>query len=220
MSVADELSTPPTLEKRRSHLLESALVAFSSKGFHDTRVEDVCSTAGISRATFYRYFDGKEALFDALVDLMDVEVLTIAEHLGAVTPDAAGRATLCTWIRDLLANTERWGPVVSEIIRPRDEHAAARNQAILLTTRFADILGERFREGGVTDIEPQMAGLAIIAMVERFASQIRIWRLDVDQDEVIASLATMALKMLHPNSTVAGLHNPARSPGTSMFRPQ
>jgi hypothetical protein len=30
----------------------------------------------------------------------------------------------------------------------------------------------------------------------------------------------MALKMLHPNSIVAGLDNAARSPGTPMIEPQ
>jgi AcrR family transcriptional regulator len=190
------------LEKRRLHLLESALVVFSRKGFHDTRVDDVCTAAGISRATFYRYFEGKEALFDALVDLMGLEVIEIAGHLGAVTPDPAGLATLGNWIRELLANTERWGPVVGEIIRPRDEHAAARNQAILLTTRFAELLGERFRAGGVVSADPQMAALAIIAMTERMASQIRTWGADIDQPTTVASLATMALKMLHPNAVL------------------
>jgi AcrR family transcriptional regulator len=190
------------LEKRRLHLLESALVVFSRKGFHDTRVDDVCSAAGISRATFYRYFEGKDALFDALVDLMGMEVIEIAQHLDAVTPDAAGLATLSNWIRELLANTERWGPVVGEIIRPRDEHAAARNQAILLTTRFAELLGDRFREGGVSSADPQMAALAIIAMTERVASQIRTWSADIDPSTTIAALATMALKMLHPCAVV------------------
>jgi AcrR family transcriptional regulator len=190
------------LEKRRLHLLESALVVISRKGYHESRIEDVCVAAGISRATFYRYFDSKDALFDALVDLMSTEVLTIAEHLEAVTPDAAGFATMCTWIHDLIENTERWGSVVSEIIRPRDEHAAARNQAILLTTRFADILGERFREGGVADTNVVMSALAIIAMVERVAVQITTWNVEIDEARLIPSLATMALKMLHPSTVI------------------
>lgn len=188
--------------KRRLHLLESALIVISRKGYHETRIEDLCAAAGISRATFYRYVDSKDALFDDLVDLMSTEVLTIAAHLEAVTPDAAGYATMCTWVHDLIMNTERWGAVVSEIIRPRDDHAAARNQAILLTTRFADILGERFREGGVEHAELAMCALAIIAMVERVAVQITTWSVDIDEERLIESLATMALKMLHPTAVI------------------
>jgi AcrR family transcriptional regulator len=205
MTVPETVGAAPTMEKRRRHLLEGALVVFSRRGFHETRIEDVCTEAGISRATFYRYFDSKEALFDALVDLMSEEVIDIASHLEAVTPDEAGFATLSRWIGELLANTERWGAVVNEIIRPRDEHAAARNRAILLTTRFAEILGERFKEGGVDDIDPQMAALAIIAMTERMATQMAIWSVEFDRDVLIPSLATMALKMLHPTIKFAGV---------------
>jgi AcrR family transcriptional regulator len=200
----EAIPTAPAVEKRRSRLLESALTVFARKGFHETRIDDVCAAAGISRATFYRYFDGKEALFDALVDVMSDEVIDIASHLEAVTPDPAGHATLSQWISELLANTQRWGSVVSEIIRPRDEHAAARNRAILLTTRFAEILGDRFREGGVEGIDPQMAALAIIAMTERMVTQMAIWNIEMDQDVLVSSLATMALKMLHPTIKFAG----------------
>jgi AcrR family transcriptional regulator len=198
MTASQAATAPPVMEKRRLNLLESALVVFARKGFHDTRIDDVCAAAGISRATFYRYFDRKEALFDALVDLMGVEVIEIGQRLDPVTPDAAGLATMRKWIDLLLANTERWGPVVGEIIRPRDEHAAARNQAIFATTKFAETLGNRFCEGGVKDISPQMAALAIIAMVERVASQVRIWNIDVDRETVTQALAVLALKMLHP----------------------
>jgi AcrR family transcriptional regulator len=198
MSSPAAVSAAPAVEKRRRRLLDSALLVFSRRGFHETRIEDVCAEAGISRATFYRYFESKEALFDALVDLMSEEVIDIASHLEAVTPDEAGFVTLSRWIGELLANTQRWGSVVNEIIRPRDEHAAARNRAILLTTRFAEILGERFKEGGVDGIDPQMAALAIIAMTERMATQMTIWNVEIDRDVLIPSLATMALKMLHP----------------------
>ncbi|MBV9485580.1 MAG: TetR/AcrR family transcriptional regulator [Frankiaceae bacterium] len=204
MSVSETVTAAPTMEKRRRRLLESALLVFSRRGFHETRIEDVCAEAAISRATFYRYFDSKDSLFDALVDLMSEEVIDIASHLAAVTPDEAGFATLSRWIGELLANTERWGSVVNEIIRPRDEHAAARNRAILLTTRFAEILGERFKEGGVADIDPQMAALAIIAMTERMATQMTLWNVEIDREVVIPSLATMALKMLHPTIKFAG----------------
>lgn len=202
--MSDLLRTAPALERRRGHLLESALLVISRKGYHDARIEDVCTAAGISRATFYRYFDSKDSLFDALVDLMSTEVINIAGHLEAVTPDAAGYDTICVWVRDLVENTKRWGSVVSEIIRPRDEHAAARNQAILVTTSFSQILGDRFREGGVEDDDFAMAALAIIAMVERVAVQLTTWNVELDEQRLVPALATMSLKMLHPNVRFAG----------------
>ena len=185
---------------RRTRLLEDALVVLSRHGYATTRVEDICAAASISRATFYRYFDGKDEVFDALIDLMMAEVLDTAAHLGAVTPDEAGRATLAHWLADLVAITERWGPLVDEVNLLRASNAEARSRAVLMTARFADVLGERFAAGGVTEVDPKMAALAIIAMTDRTAHQIRTWKVDLGRDAVVDSLATLAMKMLHPVS--------------------
>jgi AcrR family transcriptional regulator len=189
-------------EKRRNQILENALTVFSRSGFAASRVDDISTAAGISRATFYRYFDGKDDIFDALVDLMSVEVIAAAESLKPVTPDRAGRATLRDWIAALIAITERWGTLVDEVIRPRDKNAVARYRAVAMTARFAEIMGERFVEGGVSGLDPRMAAIAITAMTERLWHQIRTWNVEIDRRTVIDSLATIAMKMLHPQVVV------------------
>lgn len=197
MAVIDPIAAPAGVD-RRDQLLEQALVVLSRRSYADTRVEDICSCAGVSRATFYRYFEGKDQLFDALVDRMMTEVLETAEHLGAVTPDAAGRATLARWLADLVSITERWGPLVDEVNMLRAANPQARARAVVLTGRFADLLGERFAAGGVSDVDPRTAALAIIAMTDRTAHQVRTWHVDLDRTAVVDALATLAMRMLHP----------------------
>jgi len=171
---------------------------FTRRGYASTRIDDICGEAAISRATFYRYFEGKEEVFDALIELMSREVLDTAAHLGAVTPDAEGKLTLAHWIADLVAITERWGVLVDEVNAPRVTNPAARERAVVLTSRFADVLSDRFTQGGVTGVETKMAALAIIAMTERAAHQVRTWDVDIDRAAMVDSLATLAMKMLHP----------------------
>jgi AcrR family transcriptional regulator len=197
VAVTDAIVASPAAD-RRQQLLEHALAVLSRRGYAASRVDDVCAAAGISRATFYRYFEGKDQVFDALIDLMMEEVLDTAAHLGAVTPDEAGRATLAHWLADLVAITERWGPLVEEVNTLRASNTEARSRAVALTARFADLLGERFAAGGVTGVDTTMAALAIIAMTDRTAHQIRTWGLDLDHDAVIDALATLSMKMLHP----------------------
>jgi len=204
MRVAEPAAGTQPSEKRRNEILENALTVFSRNGFAASRVDDISAAAGISRATFYRYFDGKDDTFDALVDLMGIEVIAAAEALQPVTPDRAGRATLRTWMAALIAITERWGTLVDEVIRPRDKNAVARYRAVGMTGRFAEIMGKRFSEGGVTDVEPAMAAIAITAMTERMWHQIRTWNVEIDREVVIDALATMAMKMLHPKVVVSG----------------
>ncbi|HEX3900053.1 MAG TPA: TetR/AcrR family transcriptional regulator [Mycobacteriales bacterium] len=197
MAVTDAI-VATTVTDRRDQLLEHALVVLSRRSYADTRVEDICASAGVSRATFYRYFEGKDQLFDTLIDLMMTEVLETAAHLGAVTPDAEGRATLAHWLADLVSITERWGPLVDEVNMLRVSNPEARARAVVMTGRFADLLGERFAAGGVKSVDPTMAALAIIAMTDRTAHQVRTWNIDLDRESVVDALATLAMRMLHP----------------------
>ncbi len=55
-------------KKTRERILDAALNIFASKGYHDTRMDDIVTEAGSSKGSVYFHFPGKEALFLALVD--------------------------------------------------------------------------------------------------------------------------------------------------------
>lgn len=54
-------------QERAETILEAARAVFIEKGFAAARIEDVAARAGIAKGTVYLYFDGKEALFKALI---------------------------------------------------------------------------------------------------------------------------------------------------------
>jgi AcrR family transcriptional regulator len=58
------LIPPPTL---RSRILDTALELVGRHGLAELSMDELAATAGVSRATLYRLFPGKEALFTALV---------------------------------------------------------------------------------------------------------------------------------------------------------
>ncbi len=47
-------------------ILDAALVVFSEKGFHETRLEDIAKEAGFSKASLYNYYKDKEMIFLSL----------------------------------------------------------------------------------------------------------------------------------------------------------
>ena len=53
---------------RRAHYLEVALRLFLQHGFNGVSMDHLVAEAGGSKATLYRYFDSKEALFEAIID--------------------------------------------------------------------------------------------------------------------------------------------------------
>ncbi len=54
-------------EARPGEIIEAGLQEFAERGFASARIEDVAARAGIAKGTVYRYFENKEALFEAAV---------------------------------------------------------------------------------------------------------------------------------------------------------
>ena len=52
---------------RERHILETSLAVFSEAGYAGATMEAIAAAAGISKPTLYQYFDGKEALFAAMM---------------------------------------------------------------------------------------------------------------------------------------------------------
>jgi AcrR family transcriptional regulator len=48
--------------ERRQRLLEAALDEFTTRGYHKTKIADLCARAGVSTRNFYEKFASKEAL--------------------------------------------------------------------------------------------------------------------------------------------------------------
>lgn len=68
-------------EDRPQELADAALELFVEKGFAATRLEDVAARAGVSKGTLYLYFDGKEALFKAVIESAVIPAVAQGEQI-------------------------------------------------------------------------------------------------------------------------------------------
>jgi AcrR family transcriptional regulator len=59
---------PAVRHERRQQLIDAAWRCAATKGFRDLTIDDVCAAAGVSKGTFYGYFDSKQALLLALLE--------------------------------------------------------------------------------------------------------------------------------------------------------
>lgn len=78
-------------EARPAEILDAALDLFTERGFAATRLEDVASRAGLSKAAIYLYFKDKNAVLQALVQATVGANIALAEglianHQGPVEP--------------------------------------------------------------------------------------------------------------------------------------
>lgn len=90
-------------QETRSRILEAAVNAFASKGYHDTKVADIVEDSQTSKGAFYFYFPSKQDIFMALVDTFaDTLESRLRERLasepsGTARVDAALRVCLETF---------------------------------------------------------------------------------------------------------------------------
>lgn len=69
-------------------LFEAARELFTDRGYGETSIEDIIRQAGVARGALYHHFTGKEALFRAVYDEVESEVISkvMATALAAPTP--------------------------------------------------------------------------------------------------------------------------------------
>lgn len=53
---------------KRELILEAAINVFSTKGYHNTRMEEIATQAGVGKGTIYEYFSSKLHLFQEMME--------------------------------------------------------------------------------------------------------------------------------------------------------
>jgi AcrR family transcriptional regulator len=152
-------------------LLDAAMVAFDRRGFHATRVNDVVDIANMSHGTFYLYFSNMSDLIRALT----IEVATDASELhraldeAGTSLDAQNRDDLRQWIDAYSKLWVRYAPLFRSWteLAAADDAMGKRIRRTLGTMRDA-MAAQISTAGTAGDLNPEVAGTAVLAMLDRF----------------------------------------------------
>ncbi len=176
-----------------ARLLDAGLRVFGERGYHTARVDDVVRMAQTSHGTFYLYFSNKEDLLRALARECAAEMLRLADALGEVTSDDAGRAELRAWVEGFYRTYTRYGAV----IRVWMEDSVVDNELAQMGTEafaaLASTLGDRMRAvgGPRRNSRRDLAPVLLISMVERFTYLASLRGVTVDEDKLLDDLAVL-----------------------------
>lgn len=78
-------------EARPPEIIAAALNCFAAHGYAGTRIEDIARHAGVTVGTVYRYFNGKAALFEAVITQSIAPTLSRGEVLARRRGEQADR---------------------------------------------------------------------------------------------------------------------------------
>jgi AcrR family transcriptional regulator len=97
------------VSERRVLIVEAAGRMFGERGYQATRLDDVAAAAGVTKPIIYRHFDGKRALYLALLERHRDDLETFAEMIPPEgTPQERLRAVLQVWFDYVEAHSYAW----------------------------------------------------------------------------------------------------------------
>jgi AcrR family transcriptional regulator len=170
-------------------LLDAGAQVFATKGFHATRVDDIVKVARTSHGTFYLYFANKEELFRALAEEVAHAMRDLAESLGPLEPSPGGRAALREWIGRLGELYDHYGPVIRAWTEAEIGGTEFGRLGTDVLAQFTRVCDQRIAEVSPPGLDPSIASLALVAMLERLHYYALARQVRVDREEMTDTLA-------------------------------
>ncbi len=140
-------------KETRARILAGGQAALGTRGIQTTTVEDILQEAGVSRRTFYQYFQSKEGLLQALYeDAMDRLLLAVQEAATDVD-DGAGkiRAAIQAYLDFQLAGGALLIQMQAEAIRSDSLVAQKREETL---DALVQIVGQNVQSVLQQDLDP------------------------------------------------------------------
>jgi AcrR family transcriptional regulator len=202
---ADSVGSPASKRELRSQgrrtmrkLLDAAMVAFDTRGYHATRVNDVVEIAKTSHGTFYLYFSNKEDLLRALVSEAATEAQQLYEALKT-SPELGGSpqwSDVRGWINAFSILWIRYAP----LFRVWTDLATIDPDLIEVLRQTFSVISDALTMQIGPDssghiVDPEAAGMAALAMLDRFHYLREFAGQPVD-DVAIDTLTTMVYRAL------------------------
>ncbi len=132
----------------RIRLLEAAQDLFRREGYAATSVDRIAEAAGYSKGAFYSNFEGKEAIFLAVLDAQSQESLNPLMQAIDTAGDAAAVVDLLVHWADERSSSGSWSLTVLEHARSATKGAASlqRQEAIIRGNwrKLGECLSKRF----------------------------------------------------------------------------
>jgi len=184
-SASDQKQRRRRKEARPAEIIEAGLIEFAEKGYAGARLSDVAARAGIVKGTIYRYFENKEALFQAAVMSRVISALDNVEELVEGYPgptDELLKQVLAVIYEKIVASDARVllriiigeGARFPEIPSYYYKESISKGAAVIERIVQRGIARGEFREGPMTAMPTIIMGPAIFAAV---------WKMTFDEVE-------------------------------------
>jgi AcrR family transcriptional regulator len=179
-------------------LLDAAVSEFASYGYHGASMARIAKRAGTAHGTVYLHFADKDDLLSAA--MTDVS-RDLEPALGAVPPFEAGAdglAALDDWLQGVCQKFQAHGAMLQALSEALQAgtHTKVSTDSLRRLAHNTALIADRVRATGASDVDPQIAALAIYAMIEGANRAMFRGQLLVSTDELAIGLAEFIQRSL------------------------
>jgi len=195
------VSTPSTERGRRTRdaIVRSARAVFETRGFHDTTMSDLASAAEVSHGTVYTYFDSKEAVLSEVCRGLAAEMFATIRVPDDLRSDPVARIEEGN--RRYLAAYIKHARMLEVVEQAATTHQHFRELIEDLRRVFVDKATgtiRHFQADGLVEssLRPDIAGPALVGMVESFARRWHDHEQNFEPEQVVRTLTRLWAKAI------------------------
>ena len=199
-----EANMTQTGDLRRRELLVAAGGCFARKGFHQTSIADICTAAGMSPGSLYRYFRSKDEIIRAMVEDERRDSAAVVESLVGQADLVAGLEAI---FEDALGSFAEAGTnamhaeVTAEALRNPDIAVLVRASDEAIRTALTDVIRQAQKAKAIDySLAPEVTAELLMALLDGLW-----WRQamqpDADPKRHTPTLAVLLRRLLRPGQS-------------------
>ena len=209
------VETVPTLHERKQQVVRDAIWdaatdLFAEKGFNETTVDDIAKMSGVSRRSFFRYFESKN-------DLMAYGLVSYGEELVAAIDACPKNYSLYEVLRETVhrvaveaAPRPRTKKILAILAQYPDAGAAQSTRLMEVEEHVSQALAQRCKRAGGDGLTARI----LAGMIVRFAGLTIQWWYDngqTDMAEAVDHTFSVVDRLMCEGKRASG---PRRTPDT------
>lgn len=168
-NVRRTVTTTKEKEKKRLTIIKEAILIFSQKGYHQTKISDITRSLRISTGTFYLYFKNKQDLFIEVID--DVFRNIVSEAASALKGEDDFLERLKIRAKVFYKEYTKYSEILNQLraeMASEDQWPAEKIQKIYhgLTEPVIREIEVAISKGIIKNINPDLLGYSLTGLVE------------------------------------------------------
>ncbi len=151
----------------RGRITEVSLELFGRLGYFDTSVDAIAKAAGVSRATLYQYFKGKDEIFLELLNECGGALFRVSRRIGALGPDEVGFDNLNWWLGEWSWVFDKYSTMFVQWTAIASSDTKVRPEIARFVRGYNHRVAERLAASGLNGLDPEVAAMTMTALVHR-----------------------------------------------------